>query len=141
MLRAFLFAPSKAEHERFKSAMQGMLPKFPLGSVSEAAYRHAGAQANAFAFAQGVVVGALGNLFASSIGHWIDRPAGTPFMWGDAAWTAIGLASLLVIASMTWGALRRWRFNREIGDLFLGELRRRGLHVTESGDDPDELEV
>ncbi|MFO1532679.1 MAG: hypothetical protein ABR562_03125 [Thermoplasmatota archaeon] len=140
LLRAFLLAPSRAEHRRHQDAVAAFMPHLSDAEVMEAAYRHSGARQTAFAFAQGAVVGTMGNLFASAVGHFIDRGAGTP-TGGDAAWAALGLASILLIGSTTWGALRRHRLNTEIERLFLREARRRGgtfAEETADVDEPDE---
>jgi len=104
----------------------------------ESAYRHANSRQTAFAFAQGAIVGTLGNLFASGLGHWIDRGWSPPFTLGDGIWILVGLVSLGTIVSMTAGAIRRFRQNTEIEAMFLNEVHRRGL-VSEGPEDPDEL--
>ncbi|MES2154157.1 MAG: hypothetical protein V4510_03390 [bacterium] len=139
VLRAFLFAPSAASHRRDVEEIRGFLPALSTTQVMDSAYRRSGARQSAMGFAQGVVVGALGNLFASALGHFIDRSGSTPWAWPDAAWAAIGLVAILVIVSMTIGAFRRYRQNTQVEALFLAEFRRRGGRADDDREDPDEL--
>ena len=138
LLRAFLFAPNPAEHVRYRKALERLLSGLPDSVVVESAYRHASTRQAAFAFAQGAIVGTMGNLFASSLGHWIDRRGSLNFTLGDGVWTLVGLAALGTIVSMTAGAIRRFHQSTEIEAIFLAEARRRGL-VSEGSEDPDEL--
>lgn len=144
LIRAFLLAPSQAEHRRHRAAVAAFLPNLSDAAVMESAYRHSGTRQTAFAFAQGAVVGTMGNLFASALGHWIDRGTAGGSPMADAAWTLVGVISIGVIASTTWGALRRFRFNTEIENLFLVEVRRRGgilADETADVDEPDQAGV
>jgi hypothetical protein len=120
------------------AAVQGLLPKLSAVELIEGAYRRSGGRQASFYFAQGIVVGALGNLFASSLGHFIDRSA-TSLVWPDLAWSLVGLLSLGVMAGMAWGSTQRYRQNSQVERLFLRELRRRGGTASDDTDDPDEL--
>ena len=124
IVRAFLFGPSHAEEEAHRASVERTLPDLPDPLVAESAYRHSGSRQASFAFAQGAVVGALGNLLASSIGHFVDDAGHSGAR--DAIWGVLGVVSLAIIASTTMGALRRFRFNTQVEDLFVHELQRRG---------------
>lgn len=137
-LRAFFFAPSKDVHRQDVAAVQGLLPKLSAVELIEGAYRRSGGRQASFYFAQGIVVGALGNLFASSLGHFIDR-ADIPLAWPDVAWSIVGFVSLGVMVGMAWGSVQRYRQNSQVERLFLRELRRRGGTASDDSDDPDEL--
>lgn len=137
MLRSFLFAPAHAVHRRELRQMGSFLPKLSASEVMEGAYRRSASRQNAFVFAQGAVVGAMGNLFASALGHFIDR-AGA-LNWRDGLWALLLVGSAGLIISMTWGAVRRYRQNSEVEALFVQELVRRGGMATDDKGDPDEL--
>ncbi|MEA3203610.1 MAG: hypothetical protein QOI63_1289 [Thermoplasmata archaeon] len=137
-LRAFFFAPSNHVHAQDVEAIRGLLPRLSAVEVVEGAYRRSGGRQASFFFAQGILIGAMGNLFASSLGHFIDRGAGA---WGlpDTAWAGVGLLSLGAMATMTWGAVRRYRQNAHVEALFLQELRQRGGAASDDSQDPDDL--
>ena len=137
VLRAFLYAPSPRMHRENMTRLGGFVPRLTDAEVMDAAYRHSGGRQNAFAFAQGIVVGALGNLFASALGHFIDRQG--PESAADAWWLLVGVLSLGIMASMATGALIRYRQNTQVERLFLNELRRRGGSAIDDANDPDEL--
>lgn len=136
-LRTFLFAPAPAAHQAEMRALAKLLPQFSDGTVIDAAYRRSQSRQVAFTFAQGVVVGALGNLFASAVGHFIDRAA-APWSVPDSLWTIAAMLSLALMGSMTWGAVRRHRQNAEAERLFLAEVQRRGGLALEEAD-PDDV--
>jgi hypothetical protein len=136
-LRSFFFASSPRIHAQDLAAIQGLLPKLPAGEVIEGAYRRSGGRQASFYFAQGIVVGAMGNLFASSLGHFIDRVGA--WSGSDLAWAGVGILALAAMAAMAWGAARRYRQNSQAESLFLGELRRRGGMASDDTEDPDEL--
>lgn len=137
-LRSFFFAPSPRSHVQDVKVIAGLLPRLPAAEVIEGAYRRSGGRQASFYFAQGVVVGAMGNLFASSLGHFIDRPGG-PWTGPDSAWTALGVATLAAMGAMAAGAVRRYRQNAQVEAMFLAELRRRGGAASDDVEDPDEL--
>ncbi len=140
LLRAFLYAPSRRSHAGEVARLQALLPNLPTPEVVESAYRRSAGRLNALFFAQGVVVGALGNLFASAVGHFIDRPAGLQaWAWQDDAWVAIGVLSILVMATMAAGAFQRLRQDHRVEAMFLAELTRRGGTATDDGGDPEDL--
>ena len=139
-LRSFLFAPSARIHAQDTKAIRLLLPKLPASELIEGAYRRSDGRQASFYFAQGIVVGALGNLFASSLGHFIDRSAG-PWNWPDVAWGFVGVLSIGVMVAMTAGSVSRYRHNSQVEQLFLQELRRRGGSANDDRDDPDELFV
>jgi hypothetical protein len=136
-LRAFFFAPPADVHAEDVRAVEGLLPKLSPLELIEGAYRRSGGRQASFYFAQGIVVGALGNLFASSLGHFIDRVGA--WRLPDAAWALIGAVSLGAMAAMAWGAVRRYRQNSQVERLFLRELRRRGGTASDDTQDPDDL--
>jgi hypothetical protein len=137
LTRAFLFAPSREHHETDLHRIEAALPRLSDADLMDAAYRRSGSRQAAFAFAQGAVVGTLGNLLASAVGHFIDR-AGA-WTRGDTAWLSLGVTALGVVVLMTVGALRRHEQNLAVEARFLVELRRRGFEVESASDDPDEL--
>jgi hypothetical protein len=139
-LRAFFFAPSPRVHRSDLAAVQGLLPNLSAVELIEGAYRRSGGRQASFYFAQGIVVGALGNLFASSLGHFIDRGGGA-LRGPDVAWAFVGALSVGVMAGMAWGSVQRYRQNSQVERLFLKELRRRGGSASDDSDDPDELFV
>lgn len=137
-LRAFLFAPARRAHAADLAQLQGVVKRLSAATLIDAAYRRSGGRLTAFLFAQGVVVGAMGNLFASALGHFVDRGA-QAFAWPDAAWILIGCLSLGLIVLMTIGALRRYRQNAEVEAVLVGELHRRGGASIDDAADPEEL--
>jgi len=136
-LRAFFFAPSSHIHDQDVEAIHAVLTQLPASEIIEGAYRRSGGRQASFYFAQGIVVGALGNLFASFVGHFIDRVG--RWTLGDTLWCAVGGLSVLVMTTMTWGAVRRYRQNAQVEALFLNELKRRGGTASNDSDNPDDL--
>jgi hypothetical protein len=138
VFRSFVFAPSRASHEADLQRIRALAGRLSTGEVVESAYRRSSGRLNAFFFAQGVVVGAMGNLFASALGHFIDRPANAA-AWQDEAWIAVAAVSLGLMLTMGAGAMRRYRQNGEVERLFLAELQRRGGESSDDSLDPDDL--
>lgn len=135
MLRAFLYAPSGKAHQIEVARVQGSVAQLRTVELVELAYRRSAGRLNALFFAQGVVVGALGNLFASALGHFIDGPVGlTP---RDGAWIGIGVLSLTVMATMAAGAVRRLRQDHRLEAVFVAELTRRGGTAADDAADPE----
>lgn len=137
LYRAFLFAPPPDTHRHEVEAIKEFLPKLSTLEVMEGAYRRSAGRQNAFIFAQGAVVGAMGNLFASALGHFIDRSG--PWAWRDIPWLGLLALSFGLMASMTYGAVRRYRQNSEVEQVFVAELVRRGGRATDDAGDPDDL--
>jgi len=137
LLRAFLYGPSRRTQRFEYEATARIVGTLGTVELVEAAYRRSAGRLNALFFAQGVVVGALGNLFASAAGHFIDR-AGR-WVWQDDVWLGMALLTLFVMTTMAVGALERLRQDHRLEGLFTAELKRRGGAVTDDASDPEEL--